>query len=283
MNADFITVLWKEWKEIVLERSAGSTGSYRPLILIAVFGVFLPLRMGPERFFSVAGLLAPTFFSVIVITAVIADSFAGERERHTLETLLASRLSDRSILFGKIAACMAYGWLISISIILAGAITVNIANWHGQILMFHDAASWLLLLLGPPLLGGAVASGRCSRLAACHDRAAGSADSKRRGRSGVDRNDLWKQHAAHGLEGLVRTDSPDVVRDRLGIGCGRRAPGHRSRAVGRGYGPVPAGQAGLRLTFWAGCRNPKTSRHWDEPLDKPRSDPRARSHRSTRR
>ena len=78
-----------------------------------------------------------------MITAVIADSFAGERERHTLETLLASRLSDHSILFGKIAASMAYGWLISLSCILAGAITVNIVNWHGQIFIFHDAASWL--------------------------------------------------------------------------------------------------------------------------------------------
>ncbi len=158
MTADFATVLWKEWKEIVMERSSGSTGSYRPLILIVVFGILFPLRMGPERFFSVAGLLAPTFFSAIVVTAVIADSFAGERERHTLETLLASRLSDRAILFGKIAACMAYGWLISIACIVAGAITVNILNWHGQILIFHDAASWLLLLLGPPLLGGMIAT-----------------------------------------------------------------------------------------------------------------------------
>lgn len=158
MNADFVTVLWKEWKEIVLERSAGGSGSYRPLVLVAVLGIFVPFRMGPARFFSPAGLLAPTFFSAIVITAVIADSFAGERERHTLETLLASRLSDRAILFGKIAASIAYGWLISISCILVGAITVNAANWHGQIFMFHDAASWLIILLGPPLLGGVVAT-----------------------------------------------------------------------------------------------------------------------------
>jgi ABC-2 type transport system permease protein len=157
MNADFATVLWKEWKEIVMERSAGGAGSYRPLILIALLGIFVPFQMGP-RFFSVAGLLAPTFFSAIVITTVIADSFAGERERHTLETLLASRLSDRSILFGKIAASIAYGWLISISCILAGAITVNVSNWHGQILMFHDAPSWLIILLGPPLMGGVVAT-----------------------------------------------------------------------------------------------------------------------------
>jgi ABC-2 type transport system permease protein len=158
MNADFVTVLWKEWKEIVLERSAGGSGSYRPLILIAVLGVLVPLQMGPERFFRATGLLAPTFFSAIVITTVIADSFAGERERHTLETLLASRLSDHAILFGKIAASIAYGWLMSMSCILAGAIAVNVANWHGQILMFHDAASWLILLLGPPLMGGIVAT-----------------------------------------------------------------------------------------------------------------------------
>ena len=157
MNADFAIVLWKEWKEIVLERSSGA-GSYRPLFLIAVLGIFVPFRMGPERFFSPAGLLMPTFFSAIVITAVIADSFAGERERHTLETLLASRLSDHAILFGKIAASIAYGWLISLASILAGAITLNIVNWHGQILMYHDTASWLILLLGPPLLGGFVAT-----------------------------------------------------------------------------------------------------------------------------
>jgi ABC-2 type transport system permease protein len=158
MNADFVTVLWKEWKEIVLERSAGGSGSYRPLLLLVMVGFFVPLRMGPEKFFSAAGLLIPTFFSAIVISAVIADSFAGERERHTLETLLASRLSDRAILFGKIAASVAYGWLISITCILVGVVTVNVANWHGQILMFHDAASWLILLLGPPLLGGVVAT-----------------------------------------------------------------------------------------------------------------------------
>jgi ABC-2 type transport system permease protein len=158
MNADFATVFWKEWKEIVLERSAGGSGSYRPLILLVLLGIFVPLQMGPERFFRATGLLAPTLFSAIVVTTVIADSFAGERERHTLETLLASRLSDGAILFGKIASCIAYGWLISISCVVAGAMTVNVVNWHGQILMFHDAASWLILLLGPPLMGGVVAT-----------------------------------------------------------------------------------------------------------------------------
>jgi ABC-2 type transport system permease protein len=157
-TTDFQTVFWKEWKEIVLERSAGGSGSLRPLILVAALGIFVPFRMGPERFFSPYPLLIYAFFSAVVITAVIADAFAGERERHTLETLLASRLSDRAILLGKVAASLAYGWLIAILCVLAGCITVNALNWHGHVLLYHDAASWLILLLGPPLAGGAVSA-----------------------------------------------------------------------------------------------------------------------------
>ena len=157
-GSDFSTVFWKEWKEIVLERSAGGAGSYRPLILIAVLGIFVPLRIGPERFFGPFPLFIYTFFSAIVVTAVIADSFAGERERYTLETLLATRLSDRSILFGKIAASIAYGWSIAMLCVLAGAITANTAHWQGQVFFYHDSASWLILLLGPPLAAGMVAT-----------------------------------------------------------------------------------------------------------------------------
>jgi ABC-2 type transport system permease protein len=157
-SSDFCAVFWKEWKEIVLERSARGAGSYRPLILIAVLGIFVPLRMGPERFFGPFQLLIYTFFSAVVVTAVIADSFAGERERHTLETLLATRLSDRAILFGKIGASIAYGWSIAMLCVLAGAITANVAHWQGHVLLYHDSASWLVLLLGPPLAAGMVAT-----------------------------------------------------------------------------------------------------------------------------
>ena len=71
---------------------------------------------------------------------------------------MASRLSDRAILFGKIAASLAYGWLLSIAVMVVGAITVNVVNWKGQISLYHDEASWLIVLLGPPLMGGVVAT-----------------------------------------------------------------------------------------------------------------------------
>jgi ABC-2 type transport system permease protein len=67
---------------------------------------------------------------------VVADSFAGERERHTLETLLASRLSDRSILIGKICSAIAYGWGIALIGMIVGLVTINVSNWAGKILFF---------------------------------------------------------------------------------------------------------------------------------------------------
>ena len=54
-------------------------------------------------------LLCIPFF---IIISFIGDVIAGERERHTLETLLASRMPDRAILLGKVitTVCMAGAW-----------------------------------------------------------------------------------------------------------------------------------------------------------------------------
>jgi ABC-2 type transport system permease protein len=159
MNPDFVTVLWKEWKEIFLERSSGGSG-LRPLFMVALIGILVPLQMGPDRYFRPRPMWGLMIVIVCLagILAVVPDAFAGERERHTLETLLASRLTDRAILFGKLAACLAYGWLLSIITVALGIITVNVANWNGHVLLYRDAATWLALILLPLLVGGALAS-----------------------------------------------------------------------------------------------------------------------------
>src|SRR5262249_24030532 len=69
------------------------------------------------------GLLLP----YVILQTVIADSFAGERQRHTLETLLASRLSDRAILFGKVGAAVAYGSAAGIIGALAQAVVAHLS------------------------------------------------------------------------------------------------------------------------------------------------------------
>jgi ABC-2 type transport system permease protein len=110
MINDITTIIWKEIKEIFLQRPNFRGGWAGLLVLLAVFGIFIPLQSGPAWVSSPANLAIWSWVPYLLVSGVVADSFAGERERHTLETLLASRLSDRAILFGKIGAALVYGW-----------------------------------------------------------------------------------------------------------------------------------------------------------------------------
>ena len=94
----------------------------------------------------------------ILVGISIPDSFAGERERHTLPTLLASRLSDRAILFGKIITSVAFGWGVTLVLLLIGLVTVNVANWGGPILFYKPSillADLVFSLLVAMLTAGA--------------------------------------------------------------------------------------------------------------------------------
>ncbi len=70
---------------------------------------------------------------------MVADSIAGERERHTLETLLASRLPDQAILLGKIGASVSYVWVVTQLVFIIALIPVNIMNWKGTLLFYKPA------------------------------------------------------------------------------------------------------------------------------------------------
>jgi ABC-2 type transport system permease protein len=72
-----------------------------------------------------------------MVSSLIADSVAGERERHTLETLLASRLSDSAILIGKIIAAVLYGVGFAVVNIAVGLIAVNVAHGEDGLILFR--------------------------------------------------------------------------------------------------------------------------------------------------
>lgn len=97
-------VLRKELGDLIGRQ--GRKALVRTLAVVMVFGLAIPLR-----FTEVANL--PAFFAVFMsflpARLVAIDSFAGERERGTLEPLLASPLSDAGIAGGKIAAATVYG------------------------------------------------------------------------------------------------------------------------------------------------------------------------------
>jgi ABC-2 type transport system permease protein len=145
MIADVVTILSKDLKEFIFQRGAVTMrggglrmggGWLSLLLLIGVFGIFLPYQNGRDWVESPVNLLFWAWVPLFLTSSLTADSFAGERERHTLETLLASRLSDTAILLGKVGAAVAYGWGVTIASVLLGLITVNVAYGRGELLLY---------------------------------------------------------------------------------------------------------------------------------------------------
>jgi ABC-2 type transport system permease protein len=147
MIADTLTVFWKEMKEIVIQGPKFRGGWVGTLIFLGVFGVMMPLQSGLSWLTSPLTLLVWAWVPFLLVNSVTADSFAGERERHTLETLLASRLTDISILFGKLAASLAYGWGLTLVCLLLSVVTINLVHWQGYPVFFPISIAGGTLIL----------------------------------------------------------------------------------------------------------------------------------------
>lgn len=126
MFTDIWTVAQKELKETFVQRGSLRSGIANLLIVMVIVGIFLPMQAGEAWVQGPLGLVSAAWLPMLMSMSVIVDYFAGERERHTLETLLASRLSDLTILLGKLTAATIYIVGISLAGLLLGAITVNI-------------------------------------------------------------------------------------------------------------------------------------------------------------
>ncbi len=170
MIGDMGTVMWKEWREYFAGTSAsGGSGRGRGvvgvLLIMGIISILLPLLLGREWVTSGAPLVVDgVYLPVIILLNVIPDSFAGERERHTLETLLASRLSDRAILFGKVGASVAYGWAVGLLAALFQAVVANISQKNasaGSGLVFYPAGLVFAIVVLGLLMSLLIASVGC--------------------------------------------------------------------------------------------------------------------------
>lgn len=150
--SDIWTIMWKEWKDSLFQ---GWRAWIRPGLLIGILGIIWPV-LGKSAWMdlSVIQMVVILFFTFFVIISIVADSIAGERERHTLGTLLASRISDRAILLGKVTIVALYGWGIMVVGLFLGALVSNLANWQGQFVFYPIDMVLFTLLLG--LLVGAL-------------------------------------------------------------------------------------------------------------------------------
>jgi ABC-2 type transport system permease protein len=128
---DIYTVAWKEWQEFVHQEHARRVGPLKTLALVAAGGAFLGWQLDPDFGRSWLTVMLTGFLSIMFVTTVVPDAFAGERERHTLETLLASRLPDAAILLGKVAAAVSYGWAIALAVLPVGILSANLVHGSG--------------------------------------------------------------------------------------------------------------------------------------------------------
>ena len=159
MIADILTVMWKERKGLFLIRGSRSRTILSLLAPVVFIGIVFPLMQKEEWFQTAFSLVAVILIPFILVALTVPESFAGERERHTLPTLLASRLPDRAILFGKLGLAIAYGWLSALILLAVSVVVANIAIGDGQIhffpsqLLLADVVISLLVAVMVGLLG----------------------------------------------------------------------------------------------------------------------------------
>jgi ABC-2 type transport system permease protein len=161
--SDVGAVAWKEFREQYLRKGKPSRGLVVGLLFTLVVGVIGPIVVAVSvhnagaPFDVVLPLLIPIMMWVLgmqgfgVTMAFAIDTFMGERERHTLETLLASPLSTRSIVLGKFATVLG---TVLVQIVLATCLEFTV-----YLVAFGSAAlGYWPVLVCAPLLALAVAT-----------------------------------------------------------------------------------------------------------------------------
>jgi len=158
MTEDILTVMWKESKGLLRYNSSNRWKSVLTLITpIALFGIIFPIQFRDEWLTSYWSLAVAVVTPILLIASTISESFAGERERHTLETLLASRLPDQAILLGKLFMSVVFGWGMTLFLLLVSLGMINILEWNGSIQFYSMKMLWTNLAASL-LISGLVAN-----------------------------------------------------------------------------------------------------------------------------
>ena len=158
MIADLRTMFWKEWRSLIggrARRQVVLTGG-----ILSIWAIWFPIQMGGRDWVSdpipmaILGITLP----MVVAGIVVPDAIAGERERHTLSTLLASRLPDRSILYGKLLFAVGLGWLTAPVTLAVALVVANVTDPDAAPLMYDGAVliGVLVLALLVAALTGAI-------------------------------------------------------------------------------------------------------------------------------
>jgi ABC-2 type transport system permease protein len=157
MIADVLTVALKELREILTFGDVRGRSKFSLLVLLVIFGIVIPLQNGRDWVSSPINIMVWGWMPFLWVSGIVADLFAGERERHTLEALLATRLPDLAILFGKLLAALTYGFSLTWVIMLVSLVTINI-SFGREGLLFYPLQMFLAALVFSILISGLSAS-----------------------------------------------------------------------------------------------------------------------------
>ncbi len=93
-------------------------------------------------------MLAPMFMMVplMVASTIAADSFAGEKERKTMEALLYTPTTDRELFVAKLLSA----WLAAVAVALVGfvfySLMANVGAWSQMQHIFFPNVTWLVMI-----------------------------------------------------------------------------------------------------------------------------------------
>lgn len=147
MTTDVGTVLWKEWRSLMGGRAR------RQLLIIGgaltVGALIFPIEDGRAWVSDPVGMgILGVVMPMLVVSVIVPDAIAGERERHTLATLLASPLPNRAILYGKLGFAVAMGWLTGIVMLAVALVAANIAAAPPALLLYDAEILLVILTIG---------------------------------------------------------------------------------------------------------------------------------------
>jgi ABC-2 type transport system permease protein len=147
VSTDLSTVLWKEWRSLMGGRAR------RQLLIIggvlAAMSLIFPIEDGRGWVSDPVGMgILGIVMPMLVVSVIVPDAIAGERERHTLATLLASRLPDRAILYGKLGFAVVTGWLTGLFMLAVALVAANLSAAPPAPLLYEPEVLLAVLALG---------------------------------------------------------------------------------------------------------------------------------------
>ncbi len=98
--------------------------------------------------FTLVYMLAPLFLimPIMVSSVLAADSFAGEKERKTMEALLYTPTSDRELFTAKLLGPWTAAVTVALLSFVLYAVMVNLAGWQSIGRIFFPTWMWVALV-----------------------------------------------------------------------------------------------------------------------------------------